>query len=106
MPNDDGSAPRRLRTELAPVRDLSWAFVDELAGMGFSTLSDFRGRQADALARAYCQSTGWPMDSVLCACFVVLVRFAETGVATRVWQILRAEAVLDRERVVAMSHAA
>ncbi len=87
--------------ELAPLRDLSAGFVDELTGMGFSALSDFTGRQAEALTAAYSVFTGRPPDAAISACFASLVRFAETGIAIPVWRILRAEAVLDREQVVA-----
>lgn len=91
MQHDTTSTIRRLHAELAPLRGL-WAGVEaDLQSMGFAALTELRGKDAAVLALDYCRRLGRPVDPLLRACFSAIVRFAETGVPTPWYRILRAE---------------
>ena len=96
----------RLRSDLAPLRGLWNSIASDLATMGVTCLADLRGRSPVALLREYCGLAQRPLDPMLRPCFVSIVQFAETGVARPWWHILRAEAIRDREAVLARSAAA
>ena len=82
----------RLRQELAPLRGLWRNMEADLQRLGIAVLADLRGKQPDALADEYRALAGHPSDPVLLPYFAALVAFAETGVATPWWQILRQRA--------------
>lgn len=96
----------RLRSELSPLRGLWNSIPSDLAAMGVTCLADLRGRCPDTLLQEYCASVSRPLDPMLRPCFVSIVQFADSGTARPWWHILRAEAVRDRDAVLARSAAA
>jgi hypothetical protein len=85
----------RLRQELAPMRGLWPNMEADLYRMGIAALGDLRGKQPEALAEEYRALDGHPPDPVLLPYFTALIAFAETGVATPWWRILRQRAYAE-----------
>jgi hypothetical protein len=100
MQHDNAPAVRRLCSELAMLRGLWPGYEADLHRMGFSALAELRGQDANALANDYCRLSGRPVDPLLSSCFSAVVNFAETGVPTPWWRIMRAQAKREREAVV------
>jgi Pathogenicity locus len=99
MQHDLTPPVQNLRAELAPLRGL-WPGVEaDLRSMGFSVLADLCGKDPGALALDYCRRLRRPADPLLTSCFAAIVRFAETGVPTPWFHILRAETVRTYEQV-------
>ena len=95
MQDELTKAAQRLRIELRPLRGLWPGVSADLARMGFRSLADLKGRDADHLAQGYRDLANHPDDPVLVAVFRTMIRFAETGVATPWWRVLRAEIQAD-----------
>ncbi len=85
----------QLRAQLAPLRGLWPNMEADLHRMGVATLGDLRGKQAHALADNYRNVAGHPPDPMLIPYFSALIGFAETGIATPWWQILRRNAYAE-----------
>jgi len=100
MQHDNASALRRLSTEFAPLRGLWRGLEADLQRMGFSTLAEVRGKDADALAADGCRLAKRPPDPMPRFCFAAIVRFAETGRPVPWWHIPRATAIRDRGAAV------
>ena len=94
---DDAAAVRRLSEELLPLRGLWPGAAQELVDLGFAKLADLAGQNAHALAGAYRRLTKRPDDPLFPVFFAALISFAESGVASPWWRILRAEPSLARQ---------
>ena len=81
----------RLRSELAPLRGLWHGMESDLLRLGITSVRDLRGKQPEQVAESYRTLAGHPPDPILRPYFAALIGFAETGVATPWWYILRAE---------------
>jgi len=81
----------RLRSELAPLRGLWHGMESDLLRLGFTSVRDLCGKKAEQVAEAYRTLAGRPPDPILRPYFAALIGFAETGVATPWWHILRSE---------------
>lgn len=92
MSDQSSAILARLRAELSPLRGLWHNMEADLFRLGITFIQDLRGRQADALAESYRALAGHPPDPILRPYFTALIAYAETGVATPWWRILRAEA--------------
>ena len=97
MQHDTLANSQTLRSELAALRGLWLGIEGDLHRMGIACLADLRGCRPEALVETYRRETGHPSDPILRPYFAALVAFAETGVATPWWRIMRAEAVRDSE---------
>ena len=91
----------RLRMELSALRGLWPCFEADLRRLGYSSLSDLRGRDPESLTQDYCRLMGRPVDTVIRVTFEAAISFAETGAPVPWWRLLRAELAQDRARDIA-----
>jgi hypothetical protein len=89
MEDDSDTILHRLRAELAPMRGLWHGMESDLLRLGIASLRELRGKQPDAIAESYRGLSGHPPDPVLVPYFAALIGYAETGVATPWWYIMR-----------------
>lgn len=101
MQHDNPAAVRRLRSELTMFRALWPDYEEDLCRLGIRTIADLRGRDAEALAGAWCRLAGRPPDPWLTSCFASVIRFAETGERVPWWRIMRARLSREQDAVFA-----
>ncbi len=63
----------------------------DLLRLGIRSLRELAGRRPDEIAESYRALSGHPDDPVLRPYFAALIGYAETGVATPWWYIMRSE---------------